>query len=29
VLAPVYEWFTDGFETADLIAAKTLLAELG
>jgi hypothetical protein len=29
VLAPVYEWFTDGFETADLTAAKTLLAELG
>ena len=29
VLAPVYEWFTDGFETADLGAAKTLLAKLG
>ena len=29
VLAPVYEWFTDGFETADLTAARTLLAKLG
>jgi hypothetical protein len=29
VLAPVYEWFTDGSETADLGAAKTLLAKLG
>ena len=29
VLAPVYEWFTDGFETSDLRAARTLLATLG
>jgi class 3 adenylate cyclase/tetratricopeptide (TPR) repeat protein len=29
VLAPAYEWFTQGFDTADLIAAKSLLAELG
>jgi len=28
LLAPVYGWFTEGFETADLIAAKTLLDEL-
>ena len=28
VLAPVYGRFTEGFETADLIAAKTLLASL-
>ena len=25
VLAPVYEWFTEGFETADLLEAKRLL----
>ena len=29
VLAPSYEWFTEGFDTADLIAAKALLTELG
>ena len=28
LLAPVYGWFTEGFDTADLIEAKTLLAEL-
>jgi predicted ATPase len=28
LLAPVYEWFTEGFETADLIEARTLLAKL-
>ena len=28
VLAPAYEWFTEGLDTADLIAAKALLAEL-
>jgi class 3 adenylate cyclase/predicted ATPase len=27
-LAPVYGWFTQGFDTADLIEAKALLAEL-
>jgi len=27
VLAPVYEWFTEGFDTADLIAARTVLAQ--
>jgi adenylate cyclase len=29
VLAPVYEWFTEGFETADLRRAQTTLAALG
>ncbi len=29
LLAPVYDWFTEGFDTADLRAAKSLLAELG
>ncbi len=28
LLAPVYEWFTEGFDTPDLIDAKTLLDEL-
>lgn len=28
LLAPVYEWFTEGFDTADLIDAKALLGEL-
>ncbi len=28
LLAPVYGWFTDGFDTADLKAAKALLDEL-
>jgi predicted ATPase len=28
VLAPVYSWFTEGFETADLKDAKALLDEL-
>jgi predicted ATPase len=28
LLAPVYGWFAEGFDTADLIEAKTLLAEL-
>ena len=28
VLAPVYGWFTEGFETADLKEAKVLLDEL-
>jgi len=28
LLAPVYEWFSEGFETADLRAAKALLEEL-
>jgi hypothetical protein len=28
VLAPVYRRFTEGFETADLVAAKALLAAL-
>jgi predicted ATPase len=27
-LAPVYHWFTEGFDTADLIEAKALLDEL-
>ncbi len=28
LLAPVYDWFTEGFDTADLVDAKTLLDEL-
>ena len=28
LLAPVYGWFTEGFDTMDLKEAKTLLAEL-
>ena len=28
LLAPVYAWFTEGFNTADLKGAKTLLDEL-
>jgi predicted ATPase len=29
LLVPIYGWFTEGFETADLQEAKALLAELG
>jgi predicted ATPase len=29
LLAPVYGWFTEGFDTADLREAKALLAALG
>jgi len=29
MLAPVYDWFTEGFDTADLQEAKVLLEELG
>jgi predicted ATPase len=28
LLAPVYGWFTEGFDTLDLVEAKALLAEL-
>jgi hypothetical protein len=28
LLAPVYDWFTEGFDTADLIDAKRLLEAL-
>jgi predicted ATPase len=28
MLAPIYGWFTEGFDTADLQDAKTLLEEL-
>jgi predicted ATPase len=28
LLAPVYSWFTEGFDTRDLKEAKTLLDEL-
>ena len=28
LLAPVYEWFTEGFDTKDLQDAKVLLEEL-
>jgi predicted ATPase len=29
LLAPVYNWFTEGFNTVDLQEAKVLLEELG
>src|SRR5262245_11069144 len=29
LLAPVYEWFSEGFDTQDLREAKTLMEELG
>jgi class 3 adenylate cyclase/predicted ATPase len=29
LLAPIYGWFTEGFDTADLWEAKVLLADLG
>ena len=29
LLAPVYRWFTEGFDTRDLKEAKALLDELG
>src|SRR5205823_8018854 len=29
LLAPLYDWFTEGFDTADLQEAKALLDELG
>jgi predicted ATPase len=29
LLAPVYGWFTEGFDTVDLQEAKALLEELG
>ena len=29
LLAPVYDWFTEGFDTPDLKYAKALLDELG
>jgi predicted ATPase len=28
LLTPIYGWFTEGFDTADLQEAKTLLKEL-
>jgi predicted ATPase len=28
LLAPIYHWFTEGFDTADLQGARALLAEL-
>ena len=28
LLAPIYGWFTEGFDTADQLEAKALLAEL-
>jgi hypothetical protein len=27
-LAPIYSWFSEGFETRDLIEARTLLTDL-
>ena len=29
LLAPIYNWFTEGFDTKDLKDAKALLEELG
>jgi predicted ATPase len=29
LLTPIYSWFTEGFDTADLQEAKGLLDELG
>ena len=29
LLAPIYNWFTEGFDTADLREAEALLDELG
>jgi predicted ATPase len=29
LLAPIYAWFTEGFDTRDLVEAKLLLDELG
>ena len=29
LLAPIYNWFTEGHNTADLAAARTLLSEIG
>jgi len=29
LLAEVYDWFTEGFDTVDLQAARALLRELG
>ncbi|MBI3057908.1 MAG: hypothetical protein HYY81_01130 [Deltaproteobacteria bacterium] len=29
LLAEIYSWFTEGFDTADLKEAKALLEELG
>ena len=29
LLTPIYDWFTEGFDTADLQDAKALLDELG
>jgi hypothetical protein len=28
MLEPIYDWFTEGFDTPDLREAKTLLSEL-
>ena len=28
LLSPIYDWFTEGFDTADLQEAKALLQEL-
>ena len=29
LLLPIYGWFTEGFDTADLLEARALLEELG
>jgi predicted ATPase len=29
ILTPVYNWFTEGHNTADLVNARTVLSEIG
>ena len=29
LLAPIYDWFSEGFDTQDLMDARALLADLG
>ena len=29
ILTPVYDWFTEGHNTADLVNARTVLSEIG
>jgi predicted ATPase len=29
LLQPIYDWFTEGFDTVDLVEARALLSELG
>jgi len=29
LLGPTYDWFTEGFDTTDLVQARAVLAEVG